>query len=156
MQQTSDQAAPNAPAPIPLPSPVDAIALPEIAAGAKSFTWLLGEEQVTISRLKTNAALATVKTLMGYLDKIVSVQSALGQGEGETAIATIQALAEVLDPDELLSLGARLMGLPKEQVGEAPLEDVLAAMAGAIDLNRVPTLIKTIQVLGQKLGIGRG
>lgn len=141
--------------PIIIPPTGNDLDLPVIETGAKSFTWHLGDDEVTITRLKTKPALDTIKVLVGYLDKIYPIIAQVqAGGDIDQTTRLIQALGEVLDADELLSLGARLMGLPIATVGDAPLEDVLAAMCGAIDLNRVPMLIRTVQVLSQKLGLG--
>ncbi len=117
----------------------------------KECSIILGEETHTIHRLSTRDGLNIGSTILGYGRKLQGPltkwlpefgrEGRSNEENIEVGLALLGDLSDILDAEDLLRVGAATLGLPLETVAEAPLEDVLNAVADAFELNSMPAIL---------------
>jgi len=127
----------------------------------------LGDQQVTLTRLKTRDGLSVAHTLLRYISDLREPIAAAFAGRDPTTLDASEAmqialdilpvLTDLLKEEELLKLLCRLLGQPPDIVGDAPLEDSVNAVAEALKINDMPALLRAVTAIWQEAQrIGRG
>ena len=145
----------------------------------KSKDAVLGDQVVVLKRLGTRDGLVVAQKVLTYIGdlqepllaaykRFESLQVEQKEGGQEDTDRTgdyltvgmemIEAVMRVLGDDDLLKVLSRLLGQPVDVVGDAPLEDVLGAVADALSINDMPALLKAangiweeVQKMGARL-----
>ena len=130
---------------------------------------VLGDQVVILSRLGTRDGLAVAQTLLRYISELREplmaayrqYESGKDAAEGEDADRTgeyveigmemVKAVMGVLGDDDLLKVLSRLLGQPVNVVGDAPLEDVLGAVADALSINDMPALMRAASRIWEEM-----
>jgi len=132
---------------------------------------ILGDQVVVLHRLGTRDGLAVAHSILRHISKLRGpIEAAVSQGqalqaeaaerEGENRDRTedyvrvgldiLDALMAQLDERELLRLLSRLLGQDEQLVGDAPLEDVMNAVADALSINDLPAFMRAASRIVQE------
>ena len=134
---------------------------------------LLGDQVVVLHRLGTRDGLAVAHSILRHVSQlrapievaVAQVQGLEAGGEGaqeseggrdrtddfvRIGLDIIDALMQQLDEGELLRLLSRLLGQDQQLVGDAPLEDVMNAVADALSINDLPAFMRAASRIVQE------
>jgi len=128
---------------------------------------VLDGQTLTVKRLGTRDGLAVAHAILKQISRlrgpletsVAEVQALQAEGEEERdktqdyiriGLEILEVLMQQLEENELLRLISRLLGQPEALVGDAPLEDVMNAVADAMSINDLPALIKAASRIGQE------
>jgi len=133
---------------------------------------LLGDHSVVLHRLGTRDGLAVAHSILRHISQLRRpIEAAVAQVQGLQAEAdgpaqgeprdrtedyvrvgldVLDGLMSQLDEAELLRLLSRLLGQDEQTVGDAPLEDVLNAVADALSINDLPAFMRAASRIVQE------
>jgi len=128
---------------------------------------VLGDQVVTLHRLGTRDGLAVAHSILRHISKLrAPIETAVAQGQAlqveedpgrdktedyiKIGLDTLEPLMEQLDDAELLRLLSRLLGQDQQIVGDAPLEDVMNAVADALSINDLPAFMRAASRIAQE------
>ena len=132
---------------------------------------VLGDQVVVLHRLGTRDGLAVAHSILRHISQLRGpIEAAVSQfqavqaeaGEDDAApvdrtedyirigLDVLDGLMQQLDEDELLKLLSRLLGQDQQIVGDAPLEDVMNAVADALSINDLPAFMRAATRIAQE------
>lgn len=123
-------------------------------ARPKEITVTLGDQEVTVGRIKTQGALYVGQALIKYLgdikDPLQQIMAAKGSEEQiDAGLALIERIGPLLGDGELLRFLSSLIGQDPLIVADAPLDDTLNAVAAAFEVNDISSYMSIAERIGQ-------
>jgi hypothetical protein len=153
------------------PSVPDGLALPFIDVTVEKATAktslareiTLGDVKYELRRMTTANGLGVAKAILQLGSSLADIveegmglqrQIAAEDETGAVVAAGLNLLEKVvplIDENDLINLAAKIIGQPPSVVADAPMEDVLNAIADAFEINDMPALIKAAQRIYQNV-----